>query len=211
MWHDVQQNSDEWYLLRSGKITASSLSKVMANYGKAFGDPAKKYAVDIAVQQITGKATGGSYSNDHMARGHEEEPLARMEYEAIYFCDVTNGGFFEDGDTGTSPDGLVCDDGVIEIKSAIPSVHYSRIAKQSYDSAYKWQLVGHLLFTNRDWVDFISYCSSFPDDKKLYVHRSYREDFKKEFGMVDERIDEFRGLVESTKHTILNNDYSITG
>lgn len=211
MWHDVQQNSDEWYLLRSGKITASSLSKVMANYGKAFGDPAKKYAVDIAVQQITGKATGGGYSNDHMARGHEEEPLARMEYEAIYFCDATNGGFFEDGDTGTSPDGLVCDDGIIEIKSAIPSVHYSRIAKQSYDSAYKWQLVGHLLFTNRDWVDFISYCSSFPDDKKLYVHRSYREDFKKEFGMVDERISEFRELIESTKHVILNNDYSITG
>lgn len=211
MWHDVDQNGDEWYLLRSGKITASSLSKVMANYGKAFGDPAKKYAVDIAVQQITGKTTGGGYSNDHMARGHEEEPLARMEYEARYFCDVTNGGFFEDGDTGTSPDGLVCDDGVIEIKSAIPSVHYARIAKQSYDSAYKWQLVGHLLFTNRDWVDFISYCSSFPDDKKLYVHRSYRDDFKKEFGMVDERIAEFRELIESTKSVILNNNYSITG
>lgn len=211
MWHDVQQNSDEWYLLRSGKITASSLSKVMANYGKAFGDPAKKYAVDIAVQQITGKATGGGYSNDHMARGHEEEPLARMEYEARYFCEVTNGGFFENGDTGTSPDGLVYDDGVIEIKSAIPSVHYARISKQSYDSAYKWQLVGHLLFANRDWVDFVSYCSSFPDDKKLYVHRSYADDFEKEFIMVGDRIDEFRELIESTKHVILNNDYSITG
>lgn len=211
MWHDVQQNTDEWYLLRSGKITASSLNKVMANFGKAFGDPAKKYAVDIAVQQITGKTTGGGYSNDHMARGHEEEPLARMEYEARYFCDVTNGGFFERKDLGTSPDGLIGDDGVIEIKSAIPSVHYARISKQSYDSAYKWQLVGHLLFTNRDWVDFVSYCSSFPDDKKLYVHRSYADDFGKEFIMAADRIDEFRELIESTKKVILNNNYSITG
>ena len=209
MWHDVDQNGDEWFLLRAGKITASSLSKVMANYGKAFGEPAKKYAVDIAVQQITGKTSGGGYSNEHMDRGHEEEPLARMAYEAQYFCDVTNGGFFEDGDTGTSPDGLVSTMGMIEIKSAIPSVHYSRIAKQSFDSAYKWQLVGHLKFTGRDWVDFISYCSSFPDDKKLYVHRSYKEDFTEEFAMVDSRIGEFRKLIESTKEVIINNEYSV--
>jgi len=209
MWHDVDQNGDEWFLLRAGKITASSLSKVMANYGKAFGEPAKKYAVDIAVQQITGKTSGGGYSNEHMARGHEEEPLARMAYEAQFFCDVTNGGFFEEGDTGTSPDGLVSTMGMIEIKSALPSVHYSRIAKQSFDSAYKWQLVGHLKFAGRDWVDFVSYCSSFPDDKKLYIHRSYKEDFKEEFAMVDNRIGEFRKLIESTKEVIINNEYSV--
>jgi len=209
MWHDIEQNADEWFLLRAGKVTASSLNKVMANYGKAFGDPAKKYAVDIAVQQITGSTSGGGYSNEHMDRGHEEEPLAKMLYEETYFCDVTNGGFFEDGDTGTSPDGLVGTEGMVEIKSALPAVHYNRIKKQSYDSAYKWQLVGHLKISGRDWVDFISYCSSFPDDKKLYVHRSYKEDFSKEFEMVDARLKEFRTLISETKATILNNNYSV--
>jgi len=209
MWHDIEQNADEWFLLRAGKVTASSLNKVMANYGKAFGDPAKKYAVDIAVQQITGSTSGGGYSNEHMDRGHEEEPLAKMLYEETYFCDVTNGGFFEDGDTGTSPDGLVSTDGMVEIKSALPAIHYNRIKKQSYDSAYKWQLVGHLKISGRDWVDFISYCSSFPDDKKLYVHRSYKEDFSKEFEMVDARLKEFRTLISETKATILNNNYSV--
>jgi len=209
MWHDIEQNADEWFLLRAGKVTASSLNKVMANYGKAFGDPAKKYAVDIAVQQITGATSGGGYSNEHMDRGHEEEPLAKMLYEETYFCDVTNGGFFEDGDTGTSPDGLVSTDGMVEIKSALPAIHYNRIKKQSYDSAYKWQLVGHLKISRRDWVDFISYCSSFPDDKKLYVHRSYKEDFSKEFEMVDARLKEFRTLISETKATILNNNYSV--
>jgi hypothetical protein len=211
MFHNVQQNTDEWYLLRAGKVTASSLNKVMANYGKAFGEPAKKYAVDIAVQQLTGSTSGGGYTNDHMARGHEEEPLAVMAYEASYFCTVDNGGFYDNGDTGTSPDGNVSTDGLIEIKSAIPSVHYARIAKQSYDSTYKWQLAGHLKFTGRDWVDFISYCSSFPDDKKLYVHRSYRDDFKKEFEMIDERLKEFMKVIDEAKHVIANNSYSVMG
>ena len=92
-WHDIDQNSDEWFLLRAGKVTASNLNKVMANYGKSFGEPAKKYAVDIAVQQLTGSTSGGGYSNEHMDRGHEEEPRAMMAYEAEYFLNLYNGGF----------------------------------------------------------------------------------------------------------------------
>lgn len=209
MWHDVEQNTDEWLELRAGKITASSLNKVMANFGKAFGEPAKSYAVDIAISQISGKAPESSYSNSHMDRGHIEEPLARELYEQEYFCEVTNGGFFCDRDVGTSPDGLVGEDGLIEIKSAIPSVHFSRISKQSFDTAYRWQLVGHLKFSGRDWVDFVSYCASFPDQKRLYIHRSHKDDFKSEFSMVDERIEEFRELIEKTKHVILNSNYAI--
>ena len=208
-FHDVEQNTDEWHQLRCGKITSSALSKAMANYGKAFGDPAKKYAVSIALQQITGTADSEGYSNEHMERGHEEEPLARMLYEQEYFCEVGNGGFFELGDVGCSPDGLVSSMGVIEIKSAIPSIHYARIAKGSYDSAYKWQLAGNMKFTGRDWIDFISYCSQFPDDKKLYVYRCHKEDFKKEFEMIDVRLEEFRKLIAESKDKILNSNYSI--
>ena len=208
-FHDVAQNSDEWDALRAGRITSSSLHKVMANFGKAFGEPAKKYAVDIAVAQITGKPASGNYSNSDMERGHEEEPLARMAYEERYFCTVDNGGFFELGDIGCSPDGLVDSDGAIEIKSAIPSIHYARIAKQSYDTSYKWQLIGNMKFTGRSYIDFASYCSSFPDDQKLYVHRSHRDEFVDEFEMIDERIDLFRKLIKETKETILNNSYSV--
>ncbi len=210
MFHDIEQNTDLWLDLRAGKITGSAISKAMANYGKAFGEPAKKYAVTIALEQITGsRMSGDGYSNDHMERGHEEEPLARMAYENEYFCDVSNGGFFEFGDIGCSPDGLVNDDGVIEIKSAIPSMHYSRLARQSFDPAYKWQIIGNLKITGRDWIDFISYCSAFPEDKRLYVHRSHKADFVEEFKMIDVRIDQFRELIEKSKETILNNSYSI--
>ena len=210
IFHDVDQNSDEWYELRGGKITSSSLSKIMANYGKAFGEPAKKYAVDIAIEQITGVAVSSGYSNDAMQRGHEEEPLARKMYEDQFFCDVDNGGFFELGAIGCSPDGLVSDNGVIEIKSAIPSIHYARIEKQSYDSAYKWQLIGNLKFTGRDWIDFISYCSSFPVEHQLYVFRLHKCDYEDEFKMIDERCDEFIELISNTKQKILSSDYFLT-
>ena len=73
MFHDVVQNTHEWDLLRVGKITSSKLSTVMANYGKAFGEPAKKYASEIALGQITGKVSANGYTNSHMERGHEEE------------------------------------------------------------------------------------------------------------------------------------------
>lgn len=209
-FHDIEQNEDEWFALRSGRLTGSGFSKIMANYGKAFGDPAKKYAVDIAVEQITGVPVGQGYSNDHMERGHEQEPLARMQYEEEFFVDVSNGGFFEHDWIGVSPDGLVNDDGLIEIKSVIPSIHYANIKRQSFDPAYRWQLIGNLKFTQRTWIDFISYCADYPDDKKLYTFRLYKDDFTKEFTKMDERIGEFKELIEETKSNILDSKYYLT-
>lgn len=202
-FHDVQQNSDEWYQLRAGKITSSALACVMANYGKAFGEPAKKYAYSVAVEQLTGKKIeSDSYSNDHMQRGHDQEPIARMAYEEEMFCDVLNGGFFVNGSAGASPDGLVSSVGLIEIKSAIPSMHVKRIKSGTYDSAYKWQLIGNLKLTERQWIDFISYCADFPEGKRIYVRRLYAEQVQKEFEMIDTRLKEFFELVETTKEII---------
>jgi hypothetical protein len=206
---DIQQNSDEWDNLRVGRITSSSLNKVMANLDGPFGDPAKRYAIDIALGQITGKAPANGYTNKDMARGHEQEPLARMEYEKQTFSIVKNGGFFFDDDLGCSPDGLVGDDGVIEIKSAIPSVHFERVRKQTFDPAYKWQLIGNMKLPNKDWIDFISYCPDFPEGKRNYVVRLKAANYKREFEMIDTRLDQFRALIKKTKETILNSNYCI--
>lgn len=211
IFHDIEQNSDEWLQLRAGKITSSNLGKIMANYGKAFGEPAKKYAADIAIEQITGKPAESGFSNDHMMRGHEQEPFARALYENETFSDVTNGGFFCDDQKGCSPDGMVGNDGEIEIKSVIRSVHYANVKRQSFDPVYKWQLIGNLLFAARDWIDFVSYCSGFPDGKKLYVFRVNHCDLDKEFAMIQSRTDEFLGLIETTKEIILNSDYFMSG
>jgi len=204
---DVAQNSAEWFDMRSGRLTSSKLPVVMANYGKAFGNPAKQYAVNIAVEQITGQPMPSGYQNDHMARGHAEEPIARMLYESETFCDVDNGGFFGSEFVGCSPDGLVGDDGVIEIKSVIASVHYSTLKRQSLDPAYKWQCIGNLKFSGRTWLDFVSYCADFPDQKRLFTHRIERDALGDEFNMIDLRIAEFEKLVIQTKADILSLSY----
>lgn len=200
IFHDVEQNSDQWLDLRIGKLTGSGCGKIMANYGKAFGDPAKKLAVTVAIEQLTGKRSyNDSYSNDHMARGHEQEPLARALYEEQYFVDVSNGGFFEFGNCGCSPDGLVNNDGLIEIKSVIDHVHYSNIRRGGIDPSYKWQIYFNLLKTGREWIDFVSYCADFPEATRLYVHRVNREDCSEQFAMIEEREKQFFELVEEAK------------
>ena len=70
---DVNQNTDEWFQMRCGKLTSSKLGTIMANFGKAFGDPAKKYAVNIAIEQITGSPISSDYTNADMQRGHDQE------------------------------------------------------------------------------------------------------------------------------------------
>lgn len=204
---DVEQNTDEWLDMRAGKLTSSNLAKVMANEGKAFGEPAKKYAVDIAVERALGRSLSSNYSNDHMDRGHTQEPIARMLYEQDRFCDVTNGGFFDLGDIGCSPDGLVGDDGVIEIKSVIPSIHYANVKRQGIDPAYKWQVIGNVHLTGRNWIDLISYCEQFPEGKQLYVCRVYRSKTIDEFARMQARVEEFRALIAATEKVIEASSY----
>lgn len=208
-FHDIAQNTDEWMQLRCGKVTASNFGIIMANPKKdkddpepkvnvkgAFGEPAKKYAVQIALERIRGFKCNLGFSNEHTERGHAEEPIAKRMYEAEHFVDVKPGGFFDHLLWGDSPDGLIGEDGVIEIKSVIAPTHYATLKRGSYDPAYKWQIAGHFDGTGRDFVDYISYCSSFPDGKQLLVYRYDRDDFAVEIEQLRERRGRFLELVD---------------
>ena len=202
MWVNVQQNTDEWMQLRSGKVTGSSISKVMAHYGKPFGEPAKRLAVEIALTQLTGESENvEQYTNENMQRGHEQEPIARMLYEKENFCNVGNGGFYDNGLTGCSPDGRV-EDGLIEIKSVTRFVHYKTIEKNSFDSSYKWQIIFNMKESGASWLDYVSYCSGFPKHNQLFVCRIHPDDFKNEYDQIDRRLHEFKELIEDIKEKI---------
>lgn len=201
MFFDIEQNTDEWLELRAGHLTGSAIAKVMANDGKAFGEPAKKLAVDIALEQITGKSISSGYSNEHMERGHRQEPIARQLYERDYFCSVENGGFFDNGFTGCSPDGIV-GNGLIEIKSVIPSVHYKRVKNGGFDSSYRWQLMFNLKESGKDWIDFISFCENFTEEKRLYVYRITASEQAEDFAKMEKRIADFLTLVYEVKQDI---------
>lgn len=201
-WHDVEQNTDVWVQLRVGKATGSNAGCYMANGDGAFGEPAKKYALQVALEIATGRKAEFSFSNDHTERGHEQEPIASMHYEDAEFVTVTNGGFFDCGDHGDSPDGLISTDGVLEIKCVTAAVHYATLKRGSFDPAYRWQLVSHLDCTGRDWVDFVSFCSEFPEASQLIVYRSTRDDFKEELLRLAERRAKFLELVQTTLKSI---------
>ncbi len=201
-FHDVEQNTDAWQALRLGKATCSNFGAFMANDGKAFGDPAKRYALQIALEIDTGRKAEFSFSNEHMERGHEQEPVAKMLYEQERFCRVANGGFFCHGTYGDSPDGLVGDDGGIEIKSVIAPTHYATLLRGNFDPAYRWQLIGHLDCTERQWFDFVSYCSDFHEDRQLLVYRLHRDECQPEIERLRARRAEFLELVQATLKTL---------
>lgn len=206
-FHDVQQNTDEWFDLRKGKITCSNLGKIMANEGKAFGEPAKDYALEVAIERITGELKKNGYQNEHMQRGHEQEPLARMLYEDMFFCTVNNGGFFDCGNIGCSVDGIVGQPGRIEIKSVIDKVHYANVKRGGIDPSYKWQLFGNLKYSAGEWIDFLSFCVDFPEGKRLFRYRIFRNNCFKLFRRIDKRVRQFEELINQTCMEIERGKY----
>lgn len=199
MFVDVVQNTEEWYNLRLGKLTSSNFGKIMANDGKAFGKPAIEYAQKKALEIVTGQLDeSDSFSNKYMERGNELEPEAIDRYEMETLYSVSNGGFYiEDSDDkvllGDSPDGNISDFGCIEVKCVIPKTHWKRIKLGGIDTAYKWQIHGHIWLGNKQWCDFISFCPEMPENKQLHIERVHRDE--KVISQMKKRIFEFKDVV----------------
>lgn len=177
MWIDVQQNTDEWFNLRLGRATSSNFDKIMANEGKAFGNPAIEYAQKLALETVTGVRDERGFKGKYFDDGHMIEPIAIRAYEVETFTEVTNGGFYAlDDEFGDSPDGNVGDLGCVEVKGVIANTQWKRIKKGGYDLSYKWQICGHIWISEKGWCDFISFCPEMPPNKQLYVFRVERDE-----------------------------------
>jgi hypothetical protein len=195
MFVDIKQNTDEWLELRMKKATSSNFAKIMANEGKSLGDPAIKYARKIALEIVTGERDErGNYKSSFMEDGHDLEPIAIQEYEIQTFSEVTNGGFYHDGNYGDSPDGNVGEDGCVEAKSVIANTQWVRLEKGGFDTSYKWQIHGHIWLGKKKWCDFVSYCPEMPENKQLYVYRVERDE--EMIKRLKARLNEFWELVE---------------
>lgn len=204
IFHDIVQNSEEWDAIRIGKATTSKFGVIMANYGKAFSDTAKKYAHELAYQQVTGeKSDEDRFMNQHMENGHIWESIASEEYQDKTFNVVSNGGFCQSEkyeNVGGSPDGMVLlDNGGIEIKSVIPWTQRQNIRRNSLDPAYEWQKLGNIWLCGWDWCDFISYGYKNTKENRLFIHRIEKEDYLEDIAKIDIRLPDFLELVEEEK------------
>jgi putative phage-type endonuclease len=172
---DIEQGSDEWLKLRLGVASASNFDKIITSTGKE-SESLKKYALQLATELML-ETPEPSFENDVMARGNELESLARETYQEQTFNVVEQITMFKSdcGNFGYSPDGLVDDDGLVEIKCPIATNHFKYLLDNKMPIDYWQQVQGGLWVSQRKWIDFVSFNSYFRD-KKLFVIRVERDE-----------------------------------
>jgi exodeoxyribonuclease (lambda-induced) len=184
---ECQQGTPEWFASRVGKITASCFADAISTCSRKsgardVGDPtavAERYAADLAIERISGQPHGEPPKAWVLERGHEMETHARRFYEGRTGSYVTEAGICltDDEIFGYSTDGLVDDDGLIEIKAPIDSTKILAMWATGDTSEYDHQMQGGMWITGRKWCDFIMYVPDLASiGKDLYVKRVFRDD-----------------------------------
>lgn len=166
IYNNLEQGTPEWHEIRKGKMTASNATAI-GNVGKGL----ETYIKEIVRKQISSKVEEEIIRKD-FERGHELEPIAREMYELEKGVKVERVGFIErDEYVGCSPDGLVDDDGGIEIKSPDDKMFFDYLleGENAIESGYIWQCQMNMLITGRKWWDLIIYNPNFK--KSMFVFR----------------------------------------
>ena len=179
----MEQRSAEWFKARLGKVTASKIHDIMIKTKVGESTYKTKYRLQLVTERLTGKVVP-VFMNDAMKHGVEYEDEAKLEYanrnKLLVGVELKDVGMIDHPSIdmcGASPDGLVGDDGLIEIKCPQPITHTTTIETGEINKRYihqmQWQMscVGEHI----KWCDFVSYHPDFPDDLKLFVKRVPRD------------------------------------
>lgn len=173
------QATDEWLAQRAGQFTASRAPKLMARTKTGWGASRGELLSLLAVERLTGQCVP-TYSNAAMQRGVELEAEARDAYAFQCLAVVEESGFIACTrlpNTGCSPDGLIGDVGLLEVKCpANMEKHLDALRFGAHAVEYRWQLQHQLMVTGRQWVDAVSYDPRYPDDLQLAIQRVHRDE-----------------------------------
>lgn len=172
IYHELEQGTEEWLAARCGILTASTIGQLITpkTVKTANNDYSRALTAALVAERVTGHVEPIIPSRD-MERGTLDEPYARAAYAKHMGVDVDEIGFmvrdFDGHPLGYSPDGLVGDDGLIEIKSRRQKTHLATILDDGVPAENMAQIQTGLLVSGRAWCDYISYCGGMP----LYVKR----------------------------------------
>jgi hypothetical protein len=173
--------SEEWGELspeRIGRATASRISDVIATIKSGgYGASRERYRTQLVLERLTGVMATG-YENAAIRWGKDNEPLARIAYELHADLTVEKAGFIVHPTiamSGASPDGLINNDGLIEIKCPESHTHLATLSGQPIDARYIAQIQWQLACSRRLWTDFVSFDSRFPEEMRLFVRRINRD------------------------------------
>lgn len=194
LWNNAPQGSPEWAAARPGRITGSRYRDARDRTAKGLSTAKRDgYAMDLA-RQREGGTVQAVYVNAAMQAGTEQEPVARMRYEAQTGELVEEVGFAytEDGKFGLSPDGLIGSDGVFETKLMVSSQTLFKALVDGDIGEYRDQCIGYLWLLRRQWVDLALWC---PDLDVLHVTRITRDE--EEIQRMEDDLMAFDKCVES--------------
>jgi putative phage-type endonuclease len=169
----IEQGSAEWFASRLGKVTASKVYDVMAKTKSGYGAARKNYMMELLCQRLTGAREEG-FTNAAMQRGNDLEPMARGRYEIENDLLVSETGLIDHPEIegfAASPDGVVGDDGLIEIKCPNTATHIDFMKTGKINPRYQSQMTAQMLCTGRNWCDFVSFDDRLPENLEYRVQR----------------------------------------
>lgn len=188
MQSNSEQRSEDWKKERYGKFSASEIYKILGVRG--LGETGKTYAIEKAIEELYGEMEENFVSFD-MQRGIETEPLAFdkfKEIKGLEFLEVENCSFFKYGEhSGASPDGLVSDNSVLEIKCPKSTTFFELVATNEIDKKYFAQMQHQMLCSNREKAYFFNYLIH---DGTEYYHTIEVDRCEKTIELIKERLDE---------------------
>lgn len=175
---DMIQGTDEWRRARAGSVGASSIADLMAQTKSGWGASRGNLMARIIVERLTGEPQE-AYVNPAMQWGTDTEPQARSAYSFMQDVDVVEVGIvYHPTIEGShaSPDGLVGEDGLVEIKCPQTATHIDTLLSGAIADRYVKQMQFQMAVTGRAWCDFVSYDPRLPGDLQLFVKRVLRDD-----------------------------------
>ena len=174
----MEQRSEEWFAARLGKVTASRVADIVAKTKSGYSTSRDNYMAELICERLTGNG-GDFYVNAAMQWGTETEPLARAAYEGYVDVLVDEVAMITHPrieQAGASPDGLVGDEGLVEIKAPNTATHIDTLLSQSVPGKYNTQMQWQMACTGRKWCDFVSFDPRLPKELQLFVKRVDRDD-----------------------------------
>lgn len=191
---EITQGSNAWFAQRLGKVTASRVADVIAKTKTGYSTSRDNYMAQLICERMTG-VVAESYSNAAMQHGTETEPLARAAYEAYADVLVDEVAMIPHPtieQAGASPDGLVGNVGMLEIKCPNTATHIDTLLSQTVPGKYNTQMQWQMACTGRQWCDFVSFDPRLPTELQLFVKRVPRD--AAYISMLEEEVKKF--LVE---------------
>lgn len=205
---ELIQGSPEWHAARVGKVTASRIADVIAKTKSGWGASRKNYAAELVAERLTGTSAERDLSNRPEIRwGTETEPQARAAYEFFRDAEVVEVGLVEHPSismSAASPDGLVGEDGMVEIKCPNTATHIDTLLNKAMADKYVVQMQWQMACADRQWCDYVSFDPRMPEDLQLFIQRVERDD--KRIAELEDAVTAFLAEIDSTIAQLTQKD-----